>query len=121
MLAAMLRALLVIAPVLAFASGCSLIFVNGPPEGHERLRYFDCESNAVGPVADASWAVFDGLLAAAAASTDGDVNDNGEKINAKAPAIVFGVAAALHAGSLIYGVMQTGRCSSAKQHLQQRI
>ena len=41
-----------LAGLWVFASGCSLLFVNGPPQGHEQLAYFPCtESNAV-PILD---------------------------------------------------------------------
>jgi len=103
--------------VLWFAQGCSLLFVSGPPDGHERLRYFDCVSNGAGPAGDASWAILDGLVAATAASADGGGDDDGSGT----VAAVFGVAAAIHAGSLVYGLVQTNDCSDAKQHLQQRI
>jgi hypothetical protein len=102
--------------VLVLAQGCSLIFVNGPPDAHERLRYFDCVSNGAGPAGDASWAIFDGLIAASAASADG-----GDSGSAGTVAAVFGVAAAIHAGSMVYGLVQTNHCSDAKQFLQQRI
>jgi hypothetical protein len=107
--------------VLLLLPGCSLIFVNGPPEGHEQLRYFDCVSNGGAAAGDVSWAVADALLAASLASADGDVDDNGDKLETSTPAALFGVAAAVHAGSLIYGLIQTHRCSDAKQHLQQRL
>lgn len=103
------------------AQGCSLIFVSGPPDGYERLRYFDCVSNGGALAGDASWALFDGLVAAGLASADGEVNDDGEKLETGGAAALFGVAAAIHAGSLIYGVIKTDRCSSAKAHLQQRM
>jgi len=117
----MLRAMSRIACVIAvslLAQGCSLIFVNGPPDGHERLRYFDCVSNGAGPAGDASWAILDGLIAASAASVD---DEDGGRSAGGTVAAVFGVAAAIHAGSLVYGLVQTSNCSDAKQHLQQRI
>jgi hypothetical protein len=117
----MLRGMSRIACVIAvslLAQGCSLIFVNGPPDGHERLRYFDCVSNGAGPAGDASWAIFDGLLAASVASVD---DDSDSRSSAGTVAAVLGVAAAIHAGSLVYGLVQTNSCSDAKQHLQQRI
>jgi hypothetical protein len=120
MLRAMSRLALVLG-VLLLSHGCSFLFVNGPPDGHEQMRYFDCVSNGAGPAGDASWAIFDGLLAAAAASVDGDVNDEGEEVNTGAGVALFGVAAAVHAGSMIYGLVQINDCSDAKQHLQERI
>jgi hypothetical protein len=115
----MLRSSVLLA--LLLVQGCSLIFVNGPPEGHERLRYFDCASNGAGVAGDASWAVMDGLFAAALASANGDVDSNGKKMNTGAAAALFGVGAAVHAGSLIYGLVQGHRCADAKQQLQQRM
>jgi hypothetical protein len=106
--------------VLSLAQGCSLIFVSGPPREHERLRYFDCVSNGAAPAGDASWAVFDGLLAAALASADDDDGD-GSRNSVGTAAALFGVAAAIHTGSMIYGLVQADSCSDAKQLLQQRI
>jgi hypothetical protein len=115
----MLRSSVVLAVLLV--QGCSLMFVNGPPEGHERLRYFDCASNGAGTAADASWAVMDTLFAAALASANGDVDSNGKKMNTGAAAALFGAGAAVHVGSLIYGLVQGHRCADAKQQLQQRM
>ena len=106
--------------VLSLAPGCSLIFVSGPPGEHERLRYFDCVSNGAGPAGDASWAIFDGLMAAALLSADDNNGDDSSNGTGTVGA-VFGVAAAIHAGSMIYGLVQADSCSDAKQLLQQRI
>ena len=48
---------------LCSTTGCSFLFVHGPPPDHERLPYFDCSSSNVLPVLDA---LYGGLAAAEA-------------------------------------------------------
>src|SRR5690349_1763826 len=95
-----------VSSLLLFTQGCSFIFVSGPPDGHEQLRYFDCVSNGAAPAADASWAVLDGLVAVSAASQDGDLDKDGKKMKTGGAAALFGVIAAVHAGSMIYGLIK---------------
>src|SRR6266704_3769992 len=46
------------------SAGCSLIFVDGPPQQHRTLPYFDCTSSNIAPVADFIVAGTEGLVAA---------------------------------------------------------
>ncbi len=101
-------------------SGCSFLFVHGPPDEHEKLRYFDCPSNAAGPVADVSWALFDGIMVAGLAGADRDEDDSGDRAQTTV-LVVFAALGALHAASAIYGVAKATDCGDAKQHLRQRI
>jgi hypothetical protein len=117
---AVLRLLLLLSACAPLA-GCSFLFVSGPPAQHERLHYFDCSSSAAAPVADGTWAAIEGLFAVGLASADGDTDSEGNKLNTTSAVALFGVLAAVHAGSMVYGLVQGNRCGDAKQHLQQRI
>jgi hypothetical protein len=52
--------------LVSLPSGCSFLFVKGPPAHHAQLQSFDCsESNAL-PVLDVIWAGLNGIGAASA-------------------------------------------------------
>lgn len=102
--------------------GCSFLFVHGPPEKHENLRYFDCTSSYAGPVADTGWALTDGVFFAALASAHGDLEEDGSgEKNYTGEMVFLGVLGVIHIASAIYGVGNAGQCRDAKQHLQQQL
>ena len=45
---------------LALLSGCSFVFVSGPPPQHEQLPYFSCSESRVFPILDTIFAVLEG-------------------------------------------------------------
>ena len=66
--------------VVAILPGCSLIFVDGPPEGHEQMA-FDCTESPILPVLDLATA---GLSVAGAIGAEDDFfsKDQNVAINA---------------------------------------
>jgi hypothetical protein len=90
------------------------MFMQGPPDNHARLKYFDCVSSVAAPVADTTGAAVHGLIAAAAASVDDEDSEPPSPV-------LFGAFAAVHLASAIYGYVDAASCSSAKQELANRI
>jgi hypothetical protein len=99
---------------LPWISGCSFMFMQGPPDNHARLKYFDCVSSVAAPVADTTGAAAYGLFAAATASIDDEDSEPPSPV-------LFGTFAALHLASAIYGYVDASSCNSAKQELANRI
>jgi len=108
-----------ILPSCLLLEGCSYLFMHGPPAGHEKLDYFDCDANAAGPVADVSWALLDGVLVAAFASGNSDSDPSGHV--GAAPVAIAAALGAAHLASAAYGAVKIGTCSDAREHLRQRI
>jgi hypothetical protein len=98
--------------VCLLMGGCSFLFSQGPPDGHEKLRHFDCVSSEAAPAADLVGAALLGISTAAMADTP-DVST--------ATPVSFGVWAALHAVSAVYGFATASKCDSAKQQLAARL
>ena len=95
-------------------SGCSFVFVKGPPVDHESRRYFACTSEApVGllPAGDAIAGVF--LAASAMAATQDRSADQADTLTAMA------VAGGLLA-SAFYGLAGVRRCQDAQAARQLR-
>jgi hypothetical protein len=97
--------------------GCSFIFVHGPPEDHEKLRYFDCDSGGSAMTADIAGGTLSGLMAVTLASS---TDESGEPPPRSAP-ITFGALSAVYLASAVYGGVNRSRCNSAKQELSARI
>jgi hypothetical protein len=93
------------------SQGCSFLFVDGPPDRHEKLAYFDCTSSAGPEVVDITYAVLFGTAAAAASGNSGD---SGGVATTLAATGVFGASA-------IYGIVQTTDCNKAKDALRIRL
>jgi hypothetical protein len=91
------------------SQGCSFMFVDGPPDRHEKMLYFDCTSTAGPEVVDISNAAVLGLVAAGSAED----NSGGAAVNLAA-AGVFGASA-------IYGIVKTTECNAAKDALRIRL
>lgn len=99
---------------LPLISGCSFIFMQGPPDDHAKLRYFDCVSNTAAPVTDTVNAAANGLVTVLSLQDSSDDDES-------AAILVFGSVAALYAASAIYGYVSAETCSLAKQGLADRI
>jgi len=91
--------------------GCAFLFVDGPPDRHEELAYFDCTSSAGPEVADAILATTWGLTTAATA----------EQSNASSATALSAAVAGTFAASAIYGIVMTTQCNKAKDELRVRL
>lgn len=103
--------------VAVSAGGCSLLFVHGPPSGHELMTSFSCTESRVPPILDVAGAVM-GLGAAAVVSpqktTSGSVTiSSGSSPDA---AVGTGVAVILGASAWL-GFRRTGACRTAQREL----
>lgn len=101
-----------------FLPGCSFAFVHGPPENHQKLQYFDCDSGGSAMTADITGAAWSGITTAAALTSDDD--GSGEPPPAGVP-IVFGAVTAVYLASAVYGGVNRSRCNRAKEELAARI
>lgn len=61
------------------ASGCSLVLVDGPPEGYREMDTFSCTEGDAIPILDVLWATVNGI-AAAQAWLESTTPDRGEII-----------------------------------------
>jgi hypothetical protein len=110
------RALLVIAgaSLLASSSGCSLIFVDGPPAQHRQLAYFECTSSNFAPVVDMVIGGAEGVaVLGSAANSSASFHNTSDLI---APAI----AAAAFVASGIIGFRRVADCKEATNALALR-
>jgi hypothetical protein len=92
------------------SQGCSFTFVDGPPDRHEKMLYFDCTSS-LGP------AVVDITYAATSAALTASNSERGTNDATTAYALTAGVFGA----SAIYGIMRTQACNQAKDDLRRRL
>lgn len=108
-------ALVLLALAAASTSGCSWLFVTPPPEGHERMRYFDCTTSRVAPAFDVVGAGLYGLTGAVVAAS-------GEErigLPREAGFLYLGVAV-VDVASAAYGFSATSRCEKAKSAMMER-
>jgi hypothetical protein len=103
---------LVAVVALSGGLGCSLVFVDRPPANHASLRYFDCTSSRLAPIADATLA---GLMTLA---TIGTTSDRPQDPRAT---VEVGVLTAGAVASAIYGFAGVQRCHAAKEGLSRRL
>jgi hypothetical protein len=92
---------------LTLAAGCSFLFSEGAPAGHERRAYFDCGESLVPPVADAALSALNGVAAVTAISNR-NLKDRGTTIG------VTVSEAVILAGSAVYGYLAVRDCKAAK-------
>src|SRR3954471_13883154 len=78
-----------VAGLLAGTSGCSLLFVDGPPANHRKLNYFDCTSNNLAPVVDVVIGGAEGLGALGSGSTNSRYLTSADVIVPVAVALAF--------------------------------
>jgi hypothetical protein len=94
-----------------FSQGCSFAFVDGPPDRHEKMLYFDCTSSLGPATIDITYAASSAVIAAASAE-EGDSGD---------AAAVYAVTAGIFGASAIYGIVKTQTCNQAKDDLRRRL
>jgi hypothetical protein len=104
---------------LALLSGCSFVFVSGPPAHHEQLPYFSCSESRIAPVLDTIFAVLQGanfLLAASVSDERWADNYDGDPPIARSTAIpLYAIGALLGVGGAYYGFSRTAACRDAKE------
>ena len=96
-------------------SGCSFVFIKGPPADHESRPYFECTSEpivAIMPVADAVAGALVGFGAMVATQVPSGENQ-GDAMAA------WAIASGLLA-SAVYGLASASRCQDAKTARQRR-
>jgi hypothetical protein len=101
-------------------SGCSLLFVDGPPANAQKLRSFNCTTSNSLPVTDA---VIGGLfaLSAVGAATGSSGTSGSTTTSDVSAAIGTGVVAAAFAVSAGVGYSRTSACKDATAELMTRI
>ena len=103
--------------VLLATGACSLVFVNGPPPGHQQMEDFNCTESRVVPIVDI------GLGAAAAATTrvqtESPVTGEWEVVVGQTIAFAAAVTA-VYALSSFVGFKRAGACRAAKKEIAQR-
>lgn len=109
-----------IAALALCLSGCSFLFVDGPPIGYEDMAYFQCTESKVAPGADTFAALFDVVMAAGyySRASDAVYMEDAEQLES-AGALAIG-AAAIWAASAIYGFSNVGQCIDAKTEIANR-
>jgi hypothetical protein len=105
-------------------SGCSFVFVSGPPPHHEELPAFACTESRVAPVLDTVFALLEGANFVFAAAVDDQKwsdNFNGNPPFSRSTAIpLYAAVTLLAAGSAYYGFSNTGECREAKVQAMNR-
>ena len=94
-------------------SGCSYLFVSGPPTNHAQMGSFECSESNAWPVIDAIWAGLNGIGAASAASDDQNPNQGQVVAVGLAWLAVSGISA-------IYGFTKVSDCHAAKRLRDER-
>jgi hypothetical protein len=98
---------------LVLHSGCSFLFVNGPPENHAGLATFECSESKGWPTFDAIWAALNGI-GAASAFADNENPDQGQ-------IVAVGLAwLAVSGASAVYGYSKVSDCHKAKRARDER-
>lgn len=99
-------------------SGCSFVFVEGPPADHETRATFGCSASYVSPILDT---VYAGLQALAIATAQGAADDaTAERLSSEEMAVQVGFGAVAVA-SAIYGFSTVGTCQQARAALTGRV
>jgi hypothetical protein len=99
---------LVVAALTTGAGGCSFIFSEGAPAGHERMAYFDCGEGVTPPILDTVATGYFGLLTASTATATPRAS-NADTVEA----VQAGIAL-LAAASAVYGYTSMADCRAAK-------
>ena len=104
--------------VLALAvSGCSFLYVEGPPSNYQHMTDVHCTSNDVFPRLDVLFAGLNALDVSLVGSHQFHIDDSSTE------SIFLGVSAALiavHIASAIYGFTKTSSCEEAMANLAAR-
>jgi hypothetical protein len=119
-----------IAALAIVTSGCSFLFVSGPPANHQQVPYFDCSTSNWAPIVDTVVAALQvANVVVAAKDSDQQWHDmycqpNDTTCNApfsRGAAVPAYIGfAALAGASLFYGYTRVARCKSAKDELATR-
>jgi hypothetical protein len=102
---------------LCSMTGCSFLFVHGPPPDHQRLPFFDCSSSNVLPVLDALYA---GAVAIDAVAAGADRGVLSTTSSSKADVFLLAGEAAVMRASAIYGFRKTSDCRQAQAEMIRR-
>ncbi|HET6279752.1 MAG TPA: hypothetical protein VFH73_02250 [Polyangia bacterium] len=105
--------LLVVAAALTVSvitGGCSFIFSEGPPHGHEDLVYFDCGQGLAPPILDTIEAA--GSALSANTASNNDKLTDGERQRAIAVGIALAVVTA---ASAVYGYSTVASCRQSQE------
>ena len=94
----------VIGVISLCASGCSFLFVEGPPPGHEQMRVVSCTDSKTLPLLDAIWAGVNALELISDATDEGP----GVLAGSAAGAVIWGIAASK-------GYEKVRKCRAAKE------
>jgi hypothetical protein len=105
----------VILVALSSHSGCSYLFVSGPPANHVVSPYFDCTDTNALPGLDLIWAALNGVGAVLALSDSDKMIDNRDQVIA-----VGSLWAVVSGTSAIYGFSKVAACKQAKLQRDQR-
>jgi hypothetical protein len=97
---------------LTAVSGCSLIFVEGPPRDHASRHFFDCTTSMLAPGIDA---VLTGATALALLGVASDQTHDSRDIVMQSALVVGALASATH------GYLQVSKCRQAKNDLGERL
>jgi hypothetical protein len=104
--------------VLALAvSGCSFVFVEGPPSNYQHQTDVHCTSNEVFPMLDVVFAGINALDVSMVGSHQYHIDDSTTE------SLFMGVSAgliAVHIASAIYGFVKTSSCQDAMANLSAR-
>src|SRR6188768_2120687 len=104
---------------LLFSFGCSFVFVQGPPEQHAEMRYFDCVSSKAAPVLDGLAAGFEVVRTGVALAADEADYANFPLSRGADIAVGLGLTA-LFTAAAVHGFSATSDCADAKAALAQR-
>lgn len=112
---------LVAAVILSVAgSGCSFLFVNGPPPDHKTSTFFDCTSSNTIPFVDVAFAAGSVLEAVEGGTGVQSQGYDTTTTSRTGEAVTFGVTAAVLAASAAYGFNKTSQCREALADLVRR-
>ncbi len=110
-------ALIALLPVSV--GGCGLMFVHGPPAGHQQMESFNCTQGNAGPIVDVTAAGLGGVLALWAAS---QAHADSYYYYVSDDLAITGVAVAvLYGSSAVVGFLKTKKCRLATQQLAERL
>lgn len=103
-------------------TGCSFVFVDGPPREHAKMPAFDCSTSRAVPILDGTFALLQTInFIYTAAISDRTWNEDIYKMNAPFSRheglAIYGVLAAVSGLSAYYGFSRVERCRDAKEAL----
>jgi hypothetical protein len=106
-----------IAALALVASGCSFVFVEGPPSNYQHMTDFHCTSSEVPPMIDAILVGANALSLSLVASHQYRIQDESVE---KTVIAIDAVLIAVHVASAIYGFVRTETCQEAMATLSAR-